>query len=159
MNSIIPFLLFILLSTFVRGTPPFGKQQSSEGIKHSFLISGSHTVLVGEEGQIKWQIPGKSRDAFVLKNGNILVSIALGKEKLKSYLDISDVLLIDEAECFIRPVSNALPNSQFKATPLRLPGCYGGCIAVLNVFANKTYAPATELSRSAGAGADSIDDD
>lgn len=75
MNSIIPFLLFILLSTFVRGTPPFGKQQSSEGIKHSFLISGSHTVLVGEEGQIKWQIPGKSRDAFVLKNGNILVSI------------------------------------------------------------------------------------
>ena len=98
-------------------------------------------------------------DDYGLYVGNILVSIVLGKEKLKSYLDISDVLLIDEAECFIRPVSNALPNSQFKATPLRLPGCYGGCIAVLNVFANKTYAPATELSRSAGAGADSIDDD
>ena len=45
------------------------------------------------------------------------LSDMLPKEKLKSYLDISDVLLIDEAECFIRPVSNALPNSQFKATP------------------------------------------
>lgn len=55
--------------------PKFGRQISESGIKHSFLIAGSPTALVGENGQIKWQIPGNARDGYVLENGNILLSI------------------------------------------------------------------------------------
>ncbi|NNE92033.1 MAG: DUF1080 domain-containing protein [Verrucomicrobiales bacterium] len=57
-------------------TQAFGKQVSETGIKHSFLIAGTPTVLVGEDGQVKWQTKGKARDAFVLENGNILASIS-----------------------------------------------------------------------------------
>lgn len=53
----------------------FGRQVSKSGIKHSFLIAGNSTVLVGEDGQVKWQIPGKARDGYVLENGNVLLSI------------------------------------------------------------------------------------
>ncbi len=53
----------------------FGRQVSAPGIKHSFLIAGSPTVLVGEEGEIKWRTEGTARDAFVLGNGNVLASI------------------------------------------------------------------------------------
>ena len=54
---------------------PFGKQVSATGIRHSFLIAGSPTVLVGEDGQVKWRTAGKARDAFVLANGNVLTTI------------------------------------------------------------------------------------
>ena len=66
---------------------------------------------------------------------------------------------MDEAECFIRPVSKALSDFQPKAQSFRLPDCYGGCIDVLSKFAGRTYAPSTEQSRSTGAGANLIDDD
>lgn len=54
---------------------PYGRQQSATGIKHSFIIAGNPTVLVGEDGLVKWQVPGKARDAFGLPNGNILATI------------------------------------------------------------------------------------
>lgn len=53
----------------------FGRQVSESGIKHSFLIAGTPTVLVGEDGQVKWKIAGKARDGYVLENGNVLLSI------------------------------------------------------------------------------------
>lgn len=53
----------------------FGKQVSASGIRHSFLIAGNQTVIVGEEGAVKWETKGKARDGFVIANGNILVSI------------------------------------------------------------------------------------
>ncbi len=55
--------------------PSFGRQESKSGIRHSFLIAGTPTVLVGEDGEVKWQAKGKARDAFVLENGNVLASI------------------------------------------------------------------------------------
>jgi hypothetical protein len=91
--------------------------------------------------------------------GNISISVALGKKKLLSHLDFPNALLMDEAGCSIRPISHAISNFQLKAPPLRLPDCYGGCIKVFNMFAGKTYAPSTELSRSTGAGANLIDGD
>ena len=54
---------------------PFGRQESATGIKHSFLIAGTATVIVGEDGAVKWSTEGRARDAFVLKNGNVLASI------------------------------------------------------------------------------------
>ena len=56
-------------------SPAFGKQVSKSGIKHSFLIAGTPTVIVGEDGEVKWEAQGKARDGFVLENGNVLVSI------------------------------------------------------------------------------------
>jgi hypothetical protein len=91
--------------------------------------------------------------------GSTFISVCLGTGKLPSYLDFSKALLADEDECFIRPIGKSPPNSQPKAPPLRVPDCYGGCINVFNTFADKTYAPSTEHSRSRGAGANSIDDD
>ncbi|MEM9282663.1 MAG: hypothetical protein AAGA96_12615 [Verrucomicrobiota bacterium] len=54
---------------------PFGQQKSSQGIKHSFLIAGNPTLIVGEDGTVKWKVSGKARDGYVLENGNILLSI------------------------------------------------------------------------------------
>jgi hypothetical protein len=53
-----------------------GTQKSETGIRHSFLVTGSITAIIGEDNQVKWQVPGRSRDGFVLSNGNVLVSIA-----------------------------------------------------------------------------------
>jgi len=52
----------------------FGEQVSESGILHSFLITGSRTAIIGEDGRIVWEVPGGSRDGFVLSNGNVLVS-------------------------------------------------------------------------------------
>jgi len=71
-------LTLCVLGAFVvqsaTAAPKFGQQESASGIKHSFLIAGPITVLVGEDGQVKWRTKGRARDAFVLKNGNVLVS-------------------------------------------------------------------------------------
>ena len=98
-------------------------------------------------------------EGYGLYAGDSFISVALGKDQLLSYLDYSNALLMDESECFIRPVGKALLDFQLKVPPLRLPDCYGGCINEFNTFAGKTYAPSTELSRSTGAGENSIDDD
>ena len=55
--------------------PAFGRQVSESGIRHSFLIAGTPTVLVGEDGRPKRGFNGKARDAFVLENGNVLATI------------------------------------------------------------------------------------
>lgn len=53
---------------------PFGTQVSAGGIRHSFLITGSRTAIISEDDTIVWEVPGRSRDGFVLPNGNVLVS-------------------------------------------------------------------------------------
>ncbi|MFT4550912.1 MAG: putative heme-binding domain-containing protein, partial [Pseudoalteromonas tetraodonis] len=54
----------------------YGKQVSASGIKHSMLITGPKTVLVGENGEILWQTAENSRDGSVLPNGNLLITHA-----------------------------------------------------------------------------------
>lgn len=68
-------LAFVALVQTATAAPRFGRQESASGIKHSFLIAGPMTVLVGEDGQVKWRTQGRARDGYVLKNGNVLVSI------------------------------------------------------------------------------------
>ena len=58
-----------------KANPTFGKQVSESGIRHSFLICGNPTALVNEKNEIVWQTKGYGRDGFVLKSGNVLVSI------------------------------------------------------------------------------------
>ena len=68
-------LATLSLSAAEGASKKFGRQQSSSGIRHSFLIAGNPTVIVGEDNTIKWRTKGKARDAFVLENGNVLASI------------------------------------------------------------------------------------
>ena len=57
-----------------QGATPFGQQVSADGVKHSFLVTGSITAIIGEDCEIIWQVADRSRDGFVLPNGNVLVS-------------------------------------------------------------------------------------
>jgi hypothetical protein len=80
MNHTIPVFLSLLLALALpakneKTNPIFGKQVSESGIRHSFLICGNPTALVNEKNEIVWQTKGYGRDGFVLKSGNILVSI------------------------------------------------------------------------------------
>src|SRR5438128_42824 len=43
-------------------------------IRHSYLVLGGHTAIIGEEGQAAWEYDGGSRDGFVLPNGNVLIA-------------------------------------------------------------------------------------
>ena len=51
-----------------------GNQQSPDGLKHSFLITGPNTMLIDENNQKVWECRGGSRDGFVLKDGTFLIS-------------------------------------------------------------------------------------
>ena len=50
------------------------RQESSSGIKHSFLICGKVTAIIDEDNKTIWQTKDYSRDGYVLDNGNILYS-------------------------------------------------------------------------------------
>ena len=76
LSSIFLALLFVATPLAAQQSPaPFGRQVSDSGIRHSFLIAGNPTALVGENGKLQWRTKGKARDAFVLENGNVLASI------------------------------------------------------------------------------------
>lgn len=68
--------LFTLLSSFswADDVPSPARQESVEGIRHSFLLCGSRmTAIFDEDSQVVWSVPGGSRDGMVLPNGNILI--------------------------------------------------------------------------------------
>tara|TARA_B100001057_G_scaffold67404_2_gene61112 strand:- start:131 stop:1072 length:942 start_codon:yes stop_codon:yes gene_type:complete len=80
MNSTLPAFLSLLVALALpakngKAKPTFGKQISESGIRHSFLICGNPTALVNEKNEIVWQTKGYGRDGFVLKSGNVLVSV------------------------------------------------------------------------------------
>ena len=43
-------------------------------IRHSYLVLGGKTAIIGEDGKAEWEYAGGSRDGFVLPNGNVLVA-------------------------------------------------------------------------------------
>jgi hypothetical protein len=45
-------------------------------IRHSYLVLGGKTAIIGENGQAQWEYSGGSRDGFVLPNGNVLIAWA-----------------------------------------------------------------------------------
>lgn len=73
------FLLILLLTLFFPGHSPAeetaaGRQESATGIRHSFFSTGNQTILIGEDNEVLWEAKEKSRDGFVLPNGNLLFS-------------------------------------------------------------------------------------
>ena len=50
---------------------PLGAQ---EKIAHSYLVLGTKTAIIAEDGSVTWEYSGGSRDGFVLPNGNVLLA-------------------------------------------------------------------------------------
>ena len=85
------------------------------------------------------------------------MSIHLSKDGFCSpYLNTA--LLISQANCTINHATDTAAMAPNELTQ-RVPSYFFGCVAVLNEFAKKTYAPATDESRMAGAGAGLNDND
>ena len=85
------------------------------------------------------------------------MSIHLSKGGVFSpYLDTA--LLISQATCTIKNAADTPALAPYELTQ-RVPSYFFGCVSALDEFAKKTYAPATEESRLAGAGAGLNDND
>lgn len=131
-------LLFTLL--LISGTlraedaKPFGEQRSDAGIRHSFLLCGKYTVIVGEDGMTEWQAQGGSRDGYVLPGGNVLVSqgnrareITRGGEEVWAYAmspenkELGTVVRLDSGNTLV--VERGVMPRLLEVTP-------GGAIAV-----------------------------
>lgn len=74
LTSFLQFIVTPILPAQEEKNEIFGRQVSQSGIHHSFLICGEPTVIVGEDGMVKWSTPQKARDGYVLQNGNVLLS-------------------------------------------------------------------------------------
>ena len=47
---------------------------AEEKILHSYLVLGNKTTIINEDGSTSWEHTGRSRDGFVLPNGNVLLA-------------------------------------------------------------------------------------
>lgn len=59
---------------------PAGIQNSDSGIKHSFLVCGATTAIIGEDSAVTTSFPYNTRDGFVLPSGNLLLAVSKSKE-------------------------------------------------------------------------------
>ena len=69
------FLAAVLLPSALFAAP-WGEQISESGIKHSFLVTGHRTAIVGEDCEVSWEVKEGSRDGEVLANGNVLIAFS-----------------------------------------------------------------------------------
>jgi len=60
--------------------PPAGVQNSDTGIKHSFLVCGDLTAIIGEDSSTVFKAPYVTRDGFVLASGNLLLAVNKSKD-------------------------------------------------------------------------------
>src|SRR5689334_12237961 len=72
-------IVLCVVATVVRGEEP-GKQESAEGIRHSFLALGAETYIVDEDGKVTWKYPKGTRDGWVLPSGNVLLAVNKDRE-------------------------------------------------------------------------------
>jgi hypothetical protein len=66
----LPLLLLLLssaISLLADAPPP---------VSHSFFMAGSETQIVSGDGQVLWKYPARTRDGFVLPNGNLLLTLS-----------------------------------------------------------------------------------
>lgn len=50
------------------------EDKAVSSIRHSYLVMGGKTVIIGEDGAARWEYRGGTRDGFVLPNGNALLA-------------------------------------------------------------------------------------
>lgn len=83
-------VIFTSAPAFAQAEPDAIRQVSSQGIRHSFLVTGSNPArMFDEESNVVWQADTYSRDGYVLENGNILLSTGVAAhEYAKGTTDI-----------------------------------------------------------------------
>lgn len=49
---------------------------ASSTVRHSYLVMGGKTAIIGEDGKASWEYRGGTRDGFVLPDGNLLLAFS-----------------------------------------------------------------------------------
>src|SRR5437899_6149841 len=76
-------ILCLLLAFTARAAEPVpaGVQASDTGIKHSLLVCGATTAIIGEDGSVSASFPYNTRDGYVLpSSGNLLLAVSKSKD-------------------------------------------------------------------------------
>ena len=76
MNASGPFLSSRTAWVLVLATASVGMadDKAASSIRHSYLVMGAKTAIIGEDGAARWEYRGGTRDGFVLPNGNALLA-------------------------------------------------------------------------------------
>ncbi len=79
-TRLLPVLFSFLAFSAFAAEPPAASQESETGIKHSFLVCGDLTAIIGEDNSTIYKAPYGTRDGFVLASGNLLLAVNKSKE-------------------------------------------------------------------------------
>jgi hypothetical protein len=71
---VLPSLSCALLLVAVPSAVSAADGAAGPAIRHSYLVLGGKTSIIGEDGAVTWEYRGGSRDGFVLPGGNVLVA-------------------------------------------------------------------------------------
>ena len=69
--------LLLVAATLSLSLPSAGlgaESANKPSIKHSYLVMGARTAIIGEDGEVAWEYKGGTRDGFILPNGNLLAA-------------------------------------------------------------------------------------
>jgi hypothetical protein len=73
-------IILMLLGALGAMADDAGVQVSDTGIKHSFLVCGATTAIIGEDNAVAASFPYNTRDGYVLPSGNLLLAVSKSKE-------------------------------------------------------------------------------
>jgi hypothetical protein len=72
--------IFFIGASVIRAAETTGIQASDTGIKHSFLVCGAVTAVIGEDSKPSATYAYSTRDGYILPNGNLLLAVSKSKE-------------------------------------------------------------------------------
>jgi hypothetical protein len=59
---------------FAAASTGLAEEKAASSIRHSYLVMGGKTAIIGEDGVARWEYRGGTRDGFVLPNGNAVLA-------------------------------------------------------------------------------------
>ena len=71
---LLPVLACAALAVNAAPPSPAADVSADAPVRHSYLVLGGKTSIIGEDGAVAWDYRGGSRDGFVLPGGNVLVA-------------------------------------------------------------------------------------
>src|SRR5260221_2502600 len=73
-------IILMLMGALAALADDVGVQPSDTGIKHSFLVCGASTALIGEDGTVTAAFPYNTRDGYVRPSGTLLLAVSKSKD-------------------------------------------------------------------------------
>lgn len=71
------FALLLCFATLSSGSCRWSEVSAADepnSIRHSYIVFGNRTAIIDENKEVTWEYRGRSRDGFVLPNGNVLIA-------------------------------------------------------------------------------------